>query len=77
VAPSRLEISENAASRLKQRSITRQHVRDCLAVGDTIGFDIRGRFICLGQVAGKELIVIYIKIPLGVLVVTAYWKGDS
>jgi hypothetical protein len=77
LAPFRLEISEHAAERFKQRGITRQHVRDCLARGSRIGFDLRGRFICAAQIMGRELIVVYLEIPLGVLVVTAYWKGDE
>ena len=53
------------------------HVRDCLARGSRIGFDLRGRFICAAQIMGRELIVVYLEIPLGVLVITAYWKGDE
>lgn len=77
MAPFRVEISEHAAARFKQRAITRQDVRECVAKGRRVGFDLRGRFICLAQIAGRELVVVYIEIPLGVLVVTAYWKGEE
>ena len=76
MAPFRLEISEHAAGRFKQRGITRQHVRDCVARGNQMGFDLRGRFICAAQIMGRELIVVYLDITHGVLIVTTYLKGD-
>ena len=75
MTPFRLEISEHAALRLKQRLITREQVRTCVAKGSVLGFDLHGRHICQARVDGDDLIVIYIEIPQGVLVVTAYWKG--
>ena len=77
MTPFRLEISEHAALRLKQRLITREQVRTCVAKGSVLGFDLRGRQICQARIDGDDLIVVCIEIPQGVLVVTAYWKGIS
>ena len=75
MAPFRLEVSDHAALRLKQRSITREQVRTCIASGNVIGYDIRGRTISQIHFNGEFLIVIYLPIPLGAIVVTAYWGG--
>ncbi len=76
MAPFRLEVSEHAAFRLKQRSITREQVRACVASGNVIGYDVRGRTISQIHFNGDYLVVIYVPIPLGALVVTAYWGGS-
>ena len=75
MTPFRLELSEHAAARLKQRLITREHVRKCVAKGNILGFDLRGRVVCQARIGRDDLVVVYIEIPQGVLVVTAYWKG--
>lgn len=42
MTPFRLELSDHAAARLKQRLITREQVRNCVAKGTVLGFDLRG-----------------------------------
>ena len=74
MSPFKLEISDHAAQRLKQRLITRDLVRQCVIKGQLVGFDIRGRVIREFLVGRRRLVVIYIEITLGVLVVTAYWR---
>jgi hypothetical protein len=76
MAPSRLEISDHAEERLKQRGITRQQVRNCLNLGATVGIDLRGRKICQKRIGSRLLIVIYIEVVGGQCVITAYWKGE-
>ena len=76
MAPFRLEVSDHAALRLKQRSITREEVRSCIASGSIVGYDIRGRTISQIRLNGDVLIVIHLPIPLGAIVVTAYWGGS-
>ena len=34
-----------------------------------------GRVLCQARIDREDLVVVYIEIPQGVLVVTAYWKG--
>ena len=75
MTPLRLDLSEHAAARLKQRLITREQVRNCVAKGNILGFDLRGRVVCQARIGRDDLVVVYIEIPQRVLVVTAYWKG--
>ena len=75
MTPFRLELSDHAAARLKQRLITREQVRSCVAKETVLGFDLRGRVLCQARIDREDLVVVYIEIPQGVLVVTAYWKG--
>jgi len=76
MAPSRLEISDHAQDRIKQRGITRQQVRNCLNLGKITGIDLRGRKICQKRIGSRLLIVVYIEVVGGQLVVTACWKGE-
>ena len=75
MSPARLEISDHAKLRLKQRDITRQKVRECLAKGKVTGVDLRGRRISEYTTGQKSLVVIYLEVKGGYLIVTAYWKG--
>lgn len=75
MSPAKLELSDHAKERLKQRRITRQQVRDALASGEFLGVDLRGRRMVGKKVRGRILIVVYITAAGGFLVITAYWKG--
>jgi hypothetical protein len=74
MSPFRLEISDHAAARFRERGITRQLVRACIAYGDVGSVDLSGRLVCEWSVRRKILVVVYIEVKGGVLVVTAYWK---
>lgn len=74
MSPFKLEISDHAAQRIKQRVITRALVRRCVVSGQIVGFDIRGRVIREMSFGKRKLVVVYLEIKLGALVVTAYWK---
>jgi hypothetical protein len=76
MSPSRLEVSDHAKERLKQRSITRQKIRECLAKGRISGVDLKGRRIAELKSGRKTLVVIYLEVTGGYLIVTAYWKGE-
>ena len=75
MSPVFVRISEHAASRMKQRGITRRQVRRCLTRGKAVGVDITGRRIKRIRVNHDVLEVIYLEVAGGYLVVTAYVKG--
>lgn len=74
MSPSRLEISDHAAGRLRERQISRQAVRNCLAQGTLVGLDIGGRLVRTLTVGRRTLVVVYLEVKGGALVVTAYWR---
>ena len=76
MSPAKLEISDHAQDRLRQRRITRQQVRDALAGGEPIGVDLRGRRMVRKKIRGRYLIVVYLTVIGGFLLITAYWKGE-
>jgi hypothetical protein len=76
MSPFLVEISEHAATRLKQRVITRAQVRKCLASG-TKKLDLNGRKTKIQKFGNKTLEVIYLDVSGGYLVITAYWKGKT
>ncbi len=72
----RVEFSEHAQNRMKERRITRQQATKCLFDGDLAGFDLRGRKVREKKFNGRVLVVIYVDTGGGGrLVVTTYWKG--
>jgi hypothetical protein len=75
MSPSRLEVSPHAIERLKQRLITRENVRLCLAEGLLVSADISGRLVKEKKIGKKTLVVVYINELGGQMLVTAYWKG--
>ena len=76
MAPSRLDVSNHAKERLKQRKITRNLIRKVLALGTLVGADLKGRRIKQKKFGKRTLIVIYVENVGGQSVVTAYWKGE-
>ena len=74
MAPARLEIPQHAALRLRQRRISRQMIRRCIARGQLLGIDVNGRSIAALAVGKRTLVVVYIAEKHGFLAVTAYWK---
>jgi hypothetical protein len=75
MSPAHLEISEHAAERLRERVITRSQVRQCLAKGDLIGLDLRGRFVKEIKITRRILVVVYLQAKAGYIVITAYWRS--
>ena len=76
MAPSRLELSEHANERLRQRCITRDQIRRVLRQSSQLTTsDINGRKIKEKKFGKKILVVVYLDILGGQLIVTAYWKG--
>ena len=72
----KVEYSDHARERLKERSITRAQIVDCLFHGNLAGFDVRGRKISQKKIGSHTLIVIFLDVAGGgKVVVTAYWKG--
>jgi Domain of unknown function (DUF4258) len=76
MAPSRLEISNHAKERLKQRLITRNLIRKTLALGNLVGTDLKGRKIKQKKFGKRILIVVYLENIGGQSVITSYWKGE-
>lgn len=76
MAPSRLEISNHAKRRLKQRKITRNLLRKTLALGTLVRMDLKGRKIKQKKFGKRTLIVVYIENIGGQSVITSYWKGE-
>jgi Domain of unknown function (DUF4258) len=76
MAPSRLEISNHAKERLKQRLITRNLIRKTLALGKLVGTDLKGRKIKQKKFGKRILIVVYMENMGGQSVITSYWKGE-
>ena len=70
----RIEVSDHAHDRLKQRKITREQARLTIIRGNLIGLDIRGRQISSRSFGSRVLVVVYLVIPSGYLLVTAYWR---
>ena len=75
MSPFRIEFSSHAQQRLKERTITRQQIRQCLTDGVLMGLDIRGRKVKNVLLSKRLLEVIYLETKNGTLIVTAYWKG--
>jgi len=75
MTPSKLELSDHAADRLKLRQITRKQVRDCIYSGTLSGTDLKGRRVKRKKFGKRLLEVVYIEILAGYLVITAYWRG--
>lgn len=72
----RVEYSEHALERMKERRITRQQVTKCLFDGGLAGFDLRGRRMMQVKINGRVLLVIYVDLDGGGKhVITTYWKG--
>ncbi len=76
MAPFNLEISDHAALRLKERRVTREQVRRCLAKGTLTAVDTNGRSIKRFAFKKRVLEVIYVERQLGFVIVTAYWRGE-
>ena len=75
MSPFRVEIPSHAKERLKLRGISREAARKCLAKGDFVGLDVRGRNTKRIRLGRRTLEVVYLDITGGYLVVTAYWVG--
>ncbi len=75
MSPFRIDFSQNAQDRLKQRRITRKDVRRCLIDGMICGVDIRGRKIKRLGFSKRVLEVVYLETANTIVIVTAYWKG--
>lgn len=74
MAPAHLDISTHAAERLRERLITRNQVRICLAKGRLCGVDVRGRYVKEVRIERRVLVVVYLQVKAGYLVITAYWR---
>jgi Domain of unknown function (DUF4258) len=74
MAPFRLDISEHAAHRLKERGITREVIRRCISAGERTSLDVNGRLVKQLLFKDKILTVVYLELKGGALVITAYWK---
>lgn len=74
MTPFRLDVSDHAAYRLRERGITREGVRRCIAKGDRTSLDVNGRLVKEIRLKRKILVVVYIELKDGALVITAYWK---
>lgn len=72
----RIEISEHAATRLKKRQITRQLTRYCLVNGTLVSLDQSGRKVKACRIKDKLLEAVFIDEKDGVLLITAYWRGE-
>jgi len=72
----RVEYSDHAKERLRERRITRRQVTQCLFDGSLMGFDLRGRKMNQQKIGTRTLIVVYLDSDGGgKVVITAYWKG--
>lgn len=76
MTPFRLEVSDHAAQRLRQRGITREAIRRNIALGQLAGLDVNGRLVKEYWVRRRCLVVVYLEMRGGALVITAYWKGE-
>ena len=72
-----MNLSEHARSRLKQRGISRIHVRRCLVDGTLVRIDSNGRNTRRLKAGNRFLEVAYLPIMGGYLIITAYWRESD